>query len=148
MATYWKDGAFRDLDPALVAAWQAAGNPKAEGLVLVPEPPSYDPLTQTLSFEGADWVVGERTPEAILAAKAAIRSGMSCSRAQGKLALLQSDLLATVEAWVAEQSQAAQIEYIDRGEWRRTWPLIEEARVALGLTDAQIDDLFTLAATL
>lgn len=76
------------------------------------------------------------------------RAQMVCSRAQGKLALLQADLLDTVESWVATQPRATQIEYAERGEWRRDWPLVVNAGTAMGLTDSQLDDLFTLAPTL
>ena len=70
------------------------------------------------------------------------------SPAQGRLALLQSDLLEAVEAWIATQPRATQIEYESRTEWRRNWPLVIAAGTALGLTEAQLDALFDQAATL
>jgi len=70
------------------------------------------------------------------------------SPAQGRLALLQSDLLETVEAWIATQPRATQIEYESRTEWRRNWPLVIAAGAALELSEAQLDALFELAATL
>lgn len=73
---------------------------------------------------------------------------LSVTPAQGQLALLQAGLLDTVEAWVASQSRAVQIEYKARTEWKRDWPLVIEAATALGLTEAQLDDLLALAATL
>jgi hypothetical protein len=73
---------------------------------------------------------------------------LTCSAAQGRLALLQAGLLDTVEGWAATQDRAVQIEYEARNEWRRDWPLVIDAAGELGLTDAQLDDLFTLAMTL
>ena len=73
---------------------------------------------------------------------------MTCSPAQGRLALLHANLLDLVEAWVATQDRATQIEYAARTEWRRDWPLVTSAGTALGLSDSQLDDLFTLAGTL
>jgi hypothetical protein len=73
---------------------------------------------------------------------------LTCSAAQGRLALLQAGLLDDVEAWVATQDRVVQIEYEARNEWRRDWPLVIDAAGELGLTDAQLDDLFTLAMTL
>ena len=143
-----------------IKALTSCGNPELLDLAvydLVPEwREAVDaPLGwQAPALETRDGLLGvavyaSGTPEERAAASAQqARASMSCSRAQGKLALLQSGLLATVEAWVSSQSEAVQIEYADRNDWRRTWPLIEQARVALGLTDAQIDDLFTLASTL
>ena len=148
MSMYWQAGQFREIEDATVAAWVAAGNPKATGLVVVPEAPSYDPETQSLAFDGTDWVITARSAEEIAQALAARRANMSCSRAQGKLALLQAELLDTVEAWVATQPRATQIEYAERGEWLRTWPLVVSAGVEFGLTDTDLDDIFTLAATL
>ena len=70
------------------------------------------------------------------------------SPAQGRLALLQHDLLEAVEAWIATQPRATQIEYESRTEWRRNWPLVIAAGAALDLSDEDLDALFEQAATL
>lgn len=70
------------------------------------------------------------------------------SAAQGRLALLQAGVLDALEAWITAQPRATQIEYSSRGTWRRDWPLVAAGATALGLTEAQVDDLFILAATL
>lgn len=70
------------------------------------------------------------------------------SAAQGRLALLQAGVLDALEAWITAQPVATQIEYSSRGTWRRDWPLVATGATVLGLTEAQVDDLFVLAATL
>ena len=70
------------------------------------------------------------------------------SRAQFILALLQIDLLDEVEAAIAAADRAAQINYNERLEFERSFPLIATMAAVLGKTDADIDALFVLAATL
>ncbi len=71
-----------------------------------------------------------------------------CSKAQGQLTLLQAGLLDAVENWIKAQDKATQIEYASRGEWRSDWPLVVNAAAALGLSEEQLQDFFTQAATL
>ena len=70
------------------------------------------------------------------------------SRAQFILALLQIDLLDEVEAAIEQADRAAQINYNERLEFERNFPLIATMAAVLGKTDADIDALFVLAATL
>ena len=75
------------------------------------------------------------------------------SMRQARLALLQSGLLAQVEAAIAAiedagQRQAVQIEWEYAAEVNREHPWVQSLATALGLTEVQLDDLFTLAATL
>jgi len=72
----------------------------------------------------------------------------SVSRRQAKRALLAAGLLSTVEAAVAGASAEVQIDWTDAIEFRRDNALIASMAVSLGLTSAQIDDLFRSAATL
>ena len=71
---------------------------------------------------------------------------------QARLALLQTGKLAQVNAAVANMpgaaGDAARIEWEFSSTVERNRPLVESLGVALGMTDAQLDDLFTLAATL
>ena len=67
---------------------------------------------------------------------------------QARLALLGAGLLDTVNAGMAGMSQAAQIEWEFASEVQRSNPLIGAMGAALGMTDAQLDDLFTLGSTL
>jgi hypothetical protein len=70
------------------------------------------------------------------------------SRAQFILALLQIDLLDEVEAAIAQADRATQINYNERLEFERSFPTIATMAAVLGKTDAEIDALFMLAATL
>lgn len=141
------------------AVTPAAAELRPFGIVWVSavEPPAHDPDSETLIEDTPQCVAGEWVqtwaveaipPEEAGARLQARRAGMTCSRAQGQLALLQAGLLDTVESWVSTQPRATQIEYAERGEWRRDWPLVVNAGTALGMTDSQLDDLFTLAPNL
>lgn len=72
----------------------------------------------------------------------------SITMRQARLALLGAGLLDTVNAGMAGMSQAAQIEWEFASEVQRSNPLIGAMAAALGMTDAQLDDLFTLGSTL
>jgi hypothetical protein len=70
------------------------------------------------------------------------------SMAQACLALYQSNLLDDVEALIAAQGRVAQIEWERRQTVERSHPLVQLAKTELPLTEKQLDDLFTLGATL
>lgn len=70
------------------------------------------------------------------------------SRAQFILALLQIDLLDEVEAAIDQADRATQINYKERLEFDRSYPLIATMAQVMGKTDAEIDALFVLASTL
>lgn len=72
----------------------------------------------------------------------------SVTARQALLALLEAGLLDDVEAAIAGASRAAQIEWQRGTTIERASPLIAEIGGALGLSDAQIDDLFRAAAAL
>lgn len=67
---------------------------------------------------------------------------------QARLALLAAGLLDAVETAIAAAPEAAQIEWRHGTTIERASPLLAEIGGALGLTDAQIDDLFQAAAAL
>ena len=71
---------------------------------------------------------------------------------QARLALLQAGHLATVNAAITAMTgaagDAARISWEFSNEVHRADPLITQLATALSLTDVQVDDLFTLAATL
>lgn len=81
-------------------------------------------------------------------AKRIFFDGSVISPRQARLALLQADLLEAVEAYIATQPKAVQVEWEYANEIRRDHTLLSGAATALGLTEAQIDDLFSLAAAL
>jgi hypothetical protein len=72
----------------------------------------------------------------------------SVSMRQARLALLQSGLLATVDAAVAAGTEAGKIEWEYAGEVVRGSPLVVSLAAGLNLTEADLDNLFTLAASL
>ena len=67
---------------------------------------------------------------------------------QARLALLNAGLLNAVEAYVATQSRSVQIEWEFANEIRRDWQPVLQAASALGLSNAQVDELFMSAASL
>lgn len=67
---------------------------------------------------------------------------------QARLALLQNNLLATVNAAIAAGSEADQITWEYATEVDRNSPLVANMAAALNLTEQDLDNLFTLAATL
>lgn len=69
------------------------------------------------------------------------------SRRQARLALLQMELLGTIEATVSQSPKAVQIEY-EGDIWRRDNPTLIAMAQALGMGDEQIDQFFALAGTL
>lgn len=67
---------------------------------------------------------------------------------QARLALLGAGLLDAVNASIGELGQAAQIEWEYATEVHRQSPLVAGLTAALGLTDAQLDQLFVTASGL
>lgn len=96
----------------------------------------------------------DETFVAAMAAQSASIAGTptSVTMRQARLALLQTGKLAQVNTAVAAMpgaaGDAARIEWEFSSTVERHRPLVESLGVALGMTDAQLDDLFTLAATL
>ena len=76
----------------------------------------------------------------------------TCTRRQGRLALLQAGYLAAVEQSIATiadpvQRMAAQIEH-EADTWERNNPFLQGMWAQLGGTPEQLDDLLRLAVTL
>lgn len=96
------------------------------------------------------WVAEGNTPEPADVIPVHIPSIVSMR--QARLALLQSGLLSSVDAAIASlpspQKEAAQIEWEYSQEVHRDKELVGMLAPALGLNESQLDDLFTLAATL
>lgn len=74
------------------------------------------------------------------------------SMRQARLALLGAGALASVNSAIANMAgtdgEAARIEWEYAQEVRRDSPLVQSLVPALGMTDAELDELFTRAATL
>jgi hypothetical protein len=71
----------------------------------------------------------------------------SVTMRQARLALLRAGLLDAVDAAVAAQDDEAKIEWEYAADVERSNPLFAELAAQLSLTDAQLDDLFIVAAT-
>lgn len=72
----------------------------------------------------------------------------SVTRRQMKLALLQQDLLSTVEAAVeASSDMALKINWFDALDFNRDHPFVLQMAGLLGKTDAEVDEMFVLAAS-
>lgn len=69
---------------------------------------------------------------------------------QGLLAIDAAGMAPAYEAWANDPTRTfAERAFIQRAKvWRRDDPLLNGATAALGMTSAQVDDLFCLAATL
>lgn len=65
---------------------------------------------------------------------------------QCRLILLQQGLLASVEAMILEQGEAARVTWEYALEFQRTDPLLNRLAAALSFTDEQIDQFFIAAA--
>lgn len=72
----------------------------------------------------------------------------SITALQARLVLAQSGALEAVEAFVAQAGSAAKIVWEYATVIERRSPLVDGAAVALGLTEAQMDDLFRAGAAL
>lgn len=101
---------------------------------------------QRANWTGYEWV--ELPYKAPVIDPPATPVPASVTRGQFKLALLQMDLLDDVEAAIALADRATQINYAERLDFERNHPLVITMAAALGKTDAEVDALFVLAATL
>jgi hypothetical protein len=81
-------------------------------------------------------------------AKRIFFDGNVISPRQARLALLQAGLLDAVEAYISTQPRAVQLEWEYANEIRRDHALLTDAAAALGLSEAQLDELFIAAASL
>jgi hypothetical protein len=71
-----------------------------------------------------------------------------CTPRQARLALLGGGKLANVKQMVNSLSEADQITWEYATEINRSDPLIKSMGAALGMTEAQIDNMFRVAVTL
>jgi len=123
---------------------------------LAPQP-TFDALTHkvvetTPALVCGQWVQQWEMAPLTEAELDAVRAGLSITPRQARLALLGAGLLDTVQGAFAQLPEphrtAAQIEWEYATSIERNSPLVSQFGPLLGLTEAQIDDLFTQAAAL
>ena len=88
-----------------------------------------------------EWLAEGNTPEPYV--EPPVLAPSTVTMRQARLALLQVGLLDEVDAAVSELGSAARIEWEYAQSVQRENPLVQ----SLALSEAQLDDLFTLAAT-
>ena len=136
----------------------------AEYAFVFPAPqPTHDPITQwaqetapVLTTKGTweqQWRVVERyetqeEKDEAIAADIKSRVPTSVSMRQAELALLEAGLLDDIEALIATLPRKDQIAWKRSTVVERTDPLVAYVQQANGLSDIQIDELFTNASTL
>lgn len=128
-----------------------AGWPDQNGDVSAPDIPEG---MLSPNWNGSEWV--EKEPSdidwAIAAANARQSRVMVVDMCQARLALLGAGMLATVDAAIAAmpgaEGAAARIQWEFRQTVRRDSQLVAQLAPVLGLSDEQLDALFTAAAGL
>lgn len=91
------------------------------------------------------WEIVPMTPEEIEAEKVAWRKTATCSPFQGRMALLNANLLTQAQAVVEGADQETKLAWEYAVIWERNSPMIESLGTAMQLTPDQIDDLFKAA---
>ena len=108
-------------------------------------PPAYDHQVESCRFVDGAWVVEVNLPPAPIVPGAV-------TMRQARLALLQWGMLALVNTNIASmtgvEGEAARIAWEFSGMVERNQPLVLSLGTTLGLTSGDLDQLFTLAATL
>ena len=108
-----------------------------QGTTLAANPPAS--VSIGWLYDGANWTAPEPPPVPVPA---------EVPQWQARRALHAAGLLASVETAVAAASQDIQITWEYAPNIVRNSPFIAALAPALGLTDAQIDDLFRAAAAI
>jgi hypothetical protein len=131
MAKNWMDGSGTYFETAVDVV-------SVDGATPVTLRPGAD-----YDWDGAQWVHTPPDPAEVLATE---RAGMVVSRFQAKAALMQAGHLPAVETVIAAADAITQLAWAEAVEMRRTSPMIAGLAGAIGLTDADLDDLFRAAA--
>jgi hypothetical protein len=130
-------GSVREIDSALVEAWQEAGNPKADGLTLLPPRPS-----EGHEWDGSAWVIPPQPlPESVTARQIRlwlVSHGISLSAVESTIDGIADPM----------QRDMVRIEWEYAPYVERAHPMLVPLAAALGLSEAQVDVAFREAAVL
>lgn len=98
----------------------------------------------------ADFDIQRLSEYRLVAGQLVLRVPESIDPLQGLLAIDAAGMAGVYEAWATDPARTfAERAFIQRAKvWRRDDPLLNGATTALGMTAAQVDDLFRLAVTL
>ncbi len=133
-----------------------------EGYALVfPAPAQFDPVTQfaveaapVLTSKGhweQQWTITDKTAEQIAAEAEARRKAAiptAVSPRQIRQALTRAGLRTAVESAIAAGDQDVKDWYEFATAFERNHPMVAGLATGLGVTEQQLDDLWTLAGTL
>lgn len=137
MSLYYNTTEVKEIDDAVYAQWLATNNPKATHWTLCPPQPAFDAANQQANWVGNQWVISAYVAPVPISVpshhlrRALRNAGMLSAVVTYMESLPENDLMS--ESW----------EYAPY--FRRDASGIETARVALGLTIEQVDDLFRAA---
>lgn len=131
------DGEIRDLPDDLIAAWEAAANPKAAAWTLLPPRPS-----DAHQWIGGEWVLPPQpVPESVTARQIRlwlVRHGVSLAQVDAAIDAIPD----------AQAREEARVEWDYAPYVERTHPMLVPLAAALGLDEAQVDEAFREAATI
>lgn len=127
-----------------IGYWQTNSEPSEEVIATYPEGTIEVGLPPTVNHKYVDGSWIEVQSQVFIPTVVTMR--------QARLALLQQGLLYQVQTAIdslpSPQKEAAQIEWDYSSEVHRDKPFVQLLGAALGLTEEQLDNLFTLASTL
>jgi hypothetical protein len=130
-------GSIREIDSALVAAWKAAGNPKADGLTILPPRPS-----ESHEWDGSAWVMPPQAPPESVTARQIrlwlVTHGISLSAVESAIDAIQD----------AQQREVVRVEWEYAPYIERSHPMLVPLAAALGMMEDQVDAAFREAAGL
>jgi len=130
-------GNIREIDSDLVSSWISVGNPKADGLILLPNRPS-----DIHQWNGEEWILPiEPVPTSVTARQIRlwlVTHGISLSSVDAAIANIQDE---TTRQIVSVEWEYAP--YVDRSH-----PMLIPLAFALGMSESAVDEAFREAANL
>jgi hypothetical protein len=130
-------GEIRDLPDDLIAAWEAAANPKSAAWTLLPPRPS-----DAHEWIGGAWVLPpQAVPESVTARQIRlwlVRHGVSLAQVDAAIDAIHDQ----------QQRQEVRVEWDYAPYVERSHPFLVPLAAALGLNESQVDEAFREASAL